>query len=461
MWLDAAVVAGYLLLLAWIGLTGGKKVRRAADFGAGGGYGTAVLFASLSASYIGGGYSAGNAAAAFEGGIGTALALCGFGVSMVLTGRFLAPGVARFDGCATVGDILARQYGEAAGVAGGLCAFLCCAGVVGAQVETMGNVCRQLFGLPETAEVLIGCGVVMLYAAGGGVQAVIRADLIQFAMLAVGMPLLLVLALRQAGGLAAVVRDTPPSFWDPYAGRHPLAFWCLFVSMACGEALAPPYTQRLLSGRSAAVTARATRLSGWFAFPFFAVTALLGITARSLQVCRDGRDALPALVMEVLPAGARGLLMAAMVSVALSAADGFLNSAAVSLVGDVLTPLRRTPAPDRTVLRQMRLVTLLTGLLAAATALLLPDVLGILAFSYAFWAPLLLVPLAAALRGTRADGRCFFAAAAAGLAGMTAWNLLLYARTGVDGTVPGLLCNLAMFVCCARRRAKIDRKPAA
>ncbi|WP_289458599.1 sodium:solute symporter family transporter, partial [Klebsiella pneumoniae] len=89
-------------------------------------------------------------------------------------------GVTRFAGCATVGDILARQYGEAAGVAGGLCAFLCCAGVVGAQVETMGMVCRQLFGLPETAGVLIGCGVVMLYAAGGGVQAVIRADLVQF-----------------------------------------------------------------------------------------------------------------------------------------------------------------------------------------------------------------------------------------------------------------------------------------
>ena len=39
----------------------------------GGGFGTAVLFASLAASYIGGGYSAGNAAAAFSGGIGTTL----------------------------------------------------------------------------------------------------------------------------------------------------------------------------------------------------------------------------------------------------------------------------------------------------------------------------------------------------------------------------------------------------
>jgi ferredoxin len=66
--------------------------------------------------------------------------------------------------------------------------------------------------------------------------------------------------------------------------------------------------------------------------------------------------------MAVLPQGLRGLVMAAMVSVSLSAADGFLNSAAVALVGDVWVPLcRRTPS-DGAQLRLMRLVTVLTDM---------------------------------------------------------------------------------------------------
>lgn len=64
--------AGYILLLVGIGLRGGKGVKNAADFTASGGrYGTAVIFATLSASYVGGGYSSGNAAKAFSAGIST------------------------------------------------------------------------------------------------------------------------------------------------------------------------------------------------------------------------------------------------------------------------------------------------------------------------------------------------------------------------------------------------------
>lgn len=445
MWLDIAVVCLYLAVLAAVGTVGGGRIRKASDFSAGGGFGTAVLFASLAASYIGGGYSAGNAAAAFSGGIGTTLALFGFGVSMILVGRFLVPGASRFAGCTTVGAVMQRCYGDNARIVTGVFSFLCCLGVVGAQIETMGVTCRVLFGLDETAGALIGFGVVLLYATGGGLQAVVRADVLQFILLASGLPLLLVLSLRQAGGVEQVLSQLPSGYLDPFAGQGRAGFWCAFLSMACGELLAPPYMQRILSGKSARSAARATVYSGCFAFPFFCMTGLLGLAAYVLRVTDTAAHALPALVMAVLPQGLRGLVMAAMVSVSLSAADGFLNSAAVALVGDVWVPLcRRTPS-DGAQLRLMRLVTVLTGMGAVAAALLLPDVLGILMWAYSFWAPVLPVPLAAALLGVKASGRCFAAAAAAGLGGCTVWNLLLASRLGIDGTVPGLLCNLAAF----------------
>ena len=58
----------------------------------------------------------------------------------------------------------------------------------------------------------------------------------------------------------------------------------MFLTMMFGEALAPPYTQRLLIGRNPKGTARGTILSGLFSIPFFIVTGMIGLTAFSLGV---------------------------------------------------------------------------------------------------------------------------------------------------------------------------------
>ena len=54
--LDRAIVVGYVALLAGMALWSGRKVKSGADFAAGEKkYGPWVIFATLSASYVGGG----------------------------------------------------------------------------------------------------------------------------------------------------------------------------------------------------------------------------------------------------------------------------------------------------------------------------------------------------------------------------------------------------------------------
>ena len=132
---DAAIVSLYVMVLVGMGLHGGRKVKSAADFTAAGGrYGAWALFASLSSSYVGGGYSAGNAAEAFRAGIGMTVALCGFSLGTVLIGKFLVPGVSRFSGASTSGGVLEAAFGRPARTAGGFLSFGCCAGMVAAQM---------------------------------------------------------------------------------------------------------------------------------------------------------------------------------------------------------------------------------------------------------------------------------------------------------------------------------------
>lgn len=446
MWFDIGIVVLYLGILIWIGLRGGKNVKKAGDFTASGGrYGTFVLFASLSASYIGGGYSSGNAAHAFSEGIGMTAALFGFSLATILIGKFLVPGVKRFEGAGTVGGLIGQAYGRAARVLTGAFSFLCCAGVVGAQMGAMGMVFNVLLGIPPKLGILIGCGIILLYSTTGGLQSIILADMVQFVMLAVGMPLLLAMSLARAGGLGAVLDAVPPEYLDPLNGTTAAGFFSLFLTMMFGEALAPPYTQRLLIGKNPQSTARATILSGAFSIPFFIITGLIGMAAYALHVTEDAGTAMPALVQAVLPPGIRGIVMASMVSIILSAADGFLNGAAVGLVCDTVLVLRPRMS-DKAQLWWLRAVNLATGLAAVAVAFLLPDIFNILILAYSFWCPLILVPLAAALLGVRSNGRAFRGALLAGLVSSLAWNFLLHKPWGVDGAVVGMACNLLVFL---------------
>lgn len=450
MWLDTGMVLLYLAVLVGVGLRGSRRVKDVRGFTAGGGrYGALTIFASLSASYIGGGYSSGNAARAYGSGIGMTLALCGFSLSTVLVGRFLVPGVRRFEGAATVGGIIGKSYGRAAQVLTGLFSFICCAGVVGAQMGAMGMVFHVLLGIPPKAGILIGCGIVVLYSTTGGLQSIITADIIQFVMLAVGMPLLLAAAVGRAGGAAEVARALPEGYFNPFNGTTPAGFLSMFLTMMVGEALAPPYTQRLLIGRNPEGTARATVMSGLFSVPFFLITGGIGMAARVLEVTPDAEAVMPALVKEVLPLGVRGLVMASMVSIILSAADGFLNSASVGLVCDTAKVLHPGMS-GKSELWMLRAVNLLTGGAAVAVAFVLPDIFNILVLAYSFWAPLILVPLAAALAGVRSNGRAFRRSLLAGLSSSLLWNFGLHRPWNVDGAVVGMACSLLVFTICTR-----------
>ena len=110
-----------------------------------------------------------------------------------------------------------------------------------------------------------------------------------------------------------------------------------------------------------------------------------------------------------------------------------------------MKPLRRRPLAERTELGLAKLVNLLVGVLAIVFACCIESILDILIYSYNFWAPIIVVPLAAVLLGLRATKAAFLAGTLAGVAGVLVWNYALRQPGGVDGLVVGALTNLAAF----------------
>jgi SSS family solute:Na+ symporter len=460
MMLDSAIIIAYLCVVLFVGLWSGRGMKSLQDFSVSHrSYGSLVIFATLSASFIGGGYSVGLAAKVFSFGIVNIVALWGFSLKEILVARFIAPRMDNFTGLISVGDIMDEGYGKVARIVSGLFSVFVCAGIVGAQVKVMGVIFNVFLGIEPIWGILIGCGIVIAYSTVGGMRAVVLTDVIQFCVLAIGLPAALAFGIVKLGGLSALKAAVPASHFSiPGATMTISAFVSLFLAFLLGETLVPPYVQRLLIGKDAGHTARGTMLSGIFSIPFFAITGAIGLVALALDAELEANLAMPHVIRTALPFGIRGVVIAGVISIVMSSADSFLNGAATCCINDLVKPLCRNPLPRRQELLLAKLTNCLVGGLAAVFAIKISNVLDILVYTYNFWAPVIVIPLAAVLLGGRVTRIAFLAGALAGAGGVLTWNFLLKSPAGVEGLVIGALCNLVTFVVANKLSIRVARQ---
>ncbi|MEA4912304.1 MAG: hypothetical protein VB092_06830 [Oscillospiraceae bacterium] len=361
---------------------------------------------SLCAGFIGGGFSLGNAAAGFTGGVGNAAALCGFSLGQALVAAFAAPRLVRFSGARTAGDLIACAFGDTAKRFTGLLSVLFCTGVLGAQISAFGAVAGYIFGAHARLCAAAGFAVIIAYTALGGPNAARGSDAVQIPALVLALAAALALLLPRAGGFAGLFAALPASFGSVCSGG-PAAFLYMFLTFMLGEMLCPPYLARMLGSQDARRIRRACGWSAALSVPFFFVSALLGMLARALQTTRSASHALPSALAAALPFPLGALALGA----------------------------------------------LLCGGAALALALAFEDVLSILIIAYCFWCPAMLLPLLFALRGRRADGRLFFCSAGLSVGAVLLWRLL-GEPLGVPPMLAGLAASAAVFAAHAGYRKR-------
>ncbi len=445
--IDIIVVGIYLAVILAIGLWAGRQQKDLADYAVvGRSYGSLIIFATMSASFIGGGFSTGNAQKVFLFGIANIVGLWGFSLKEILVARFVAPKMDRFPDAISVGDIMATAYGKVGRVITGLCALFLCTGIVGAQVGAMGIVFNVFYGINRDWGIGLGCGIVILYTTFGGMRAVVATDIVQFVILAVGMPLVLIFGISYVGGIDALIAAIPADrIQIPGAHYQWLGLIALILVFMFGETLVPPYVQRLCIGKTAATAARGTLLSGLFSIPFFAITGLIGLVALAIDPTLNSNLAMPDVVVTVMPPVLKGLVIAAVISIVMSSADSFLNSASIAFINDILAPLRARPLPPRQSLRLAMIVTFAVGALSVFFALTIESILDILIYAYTYWAPVVLVPLVATVYGFRKGVAGFVAGALTGLFAALIWDDVLHQPGQIAGLVVGVFANFVVF----------------
>ena len=446
-YLDYGIIIFYLCAILLVGLWSGKGMKSLQDFSVSHrSYTSLIIFATLSASFIGGGFSIGNAEKVFRLGIANIVALWGFSLKEILVARFIAPKMGNFPNVISAGDIMELGYGKPAKVITGLFSVFLCAGIVGAQVGAMGLIFKVFLGIEPIWGILIGCGIVIAYSTIGGMRAVVLTDIIQFCVLAIGLPAALIFGIVKLGGLSAIREAVPAGHFSVPSNTMTIgAFLSLFLTFLLGETLVPPYVQRLFIGKDAAHTARGTMLSGIFSIPFFVITGGIGLVALALDAKLDPNMAMPYVIRTVLPVGVRGVVIAGVISIVMSSADSFLNGAATGCINDIVKPLRKKPLSERQELILAKLTNCFVGVFAVVFAIKISSILDILIYAYNFWAPVILVPLAAVFLGVRVTRAGFFSGIISGAAGVLIWKGWFKSPMGISGLVIGVFCNLIAF----------------
>ncbi|WP_300497545.1 sodium:solute symporter [uncultured Methylophaga sp.] len=454
--METLVVIIYLFFVLLIGLWAGRGIKTMQDYAlAGKSFGMLVIFATLSASFIGGGFSMGNAEKVFLVGISNIVALWGFSIKEILVARYIAPQMMRYPNAISVGDIMDEHYGKGARLFSGVFSLALCAGILGAQIGAMGYVFNLFLDVDRVWGVLIGCGIVIAYATVGGMRSVVWTDIIQFIVLAFGIPMTLYFGLQHVGGWQAMQNNLPAThFTLPTEPLAVIALLSLFMTFMLGETLVPPYLQRLLIGKSSKDVIRGSLLSGLFSIPFFAITGLIGLVALAMQPSLDANLAMPYVIQQAVPPILQGIVAAAIVSIIMSSADSFLNSASIAFSNDIVRPLRKTPLTAKAELMLARVVTLLVGIASMVFALSIDSVIDILIYAYNFWAPTVLVPLTIAILGCYVSRKRFIAGAVAGIGSAIVWNAVLQQPWQIDALVVGFFANLIAFTCVDRPAAK-------
>ncbi len=450
------IIFSYLIIVLIIGVWAGRGVRNMQDYAvAGRSFGTLAIFATLSASFIGGGFTMGNAEKVFLVGLSNIVALWGFSLKEILVARYIAPNIQHYPDAISVGDIMEPAYGREARVFAGIFGVILSAGILGAQIGAMGYIFNLFLDLSRSTGVALGLGIVITYATIGGMRAVVWTDIIQFTVLVIGIPLALYFGIEHVGGWSAVVEKVPAEHLmiatEPIAL---IALGSLFLTFLLGETLVPPYVQRLLIGKTNQSVRRGTLFSGLLSIPFFACTGLIGLVAFAMNPALDANLAMPYVIQESLPPLLQGIIIAAVISIIMSSADSFLNAAAIAFSNDIIKPLRKTSLTPEAELRMARIVTLAVGILAVVFALSIDSIIDILIYSYNFWAPTILVPLAAALLGAPLSRYRFIAGATAGIVTTIVWSHLLNSPFGIDGLVVGAVANYLAFCSTDRNNAK-------
>ena len=397
--LDYMAMLAYFIVLIWIGVSvvrsRNEKNKYDSFLAADRNMNLLQTTSSAAATDIGGGFSIAMGGLGFTLGVSGSWMIAVSGLSIVMVSFLMVPKVKRWSDRVkglTTGDLFAARFDRKTGTLAAVVIGLSWFTFVGGQIIAGGKLLQVTLNMNLTLAVLVSGAVILAYTTMGGLKAVIYTDVFQMLVLMIGIVFIAVpIGLIEVGGWSVMAQQFSSSDstkhlldWSAVGWRQMLGWFFAifpvwFISIAA--------MQRIVAARDVKTAQRGFFLTGIpIEWPLFAIgSTMIGLFARYLiPDLTDPELATPMIIMQLLPAGIAGLVVAAYIAAVMSSADSCLMGPVAIFTNDIYKRYIKPDSSELHLVRVARYATLILGILAIVTAYLIPNVLDLILYAYTF-----------------------------------------------------------------------------
>jgi solute:Na+ symporter, SSS family len=416
------ILIGYAVLMIAFGLILSRRVRESGDFFvAGRELNAGLIFSTLLAANIGAGSTVGAAGLGYRDGLSAWWWVGSAGLGSLILAITVGPRIwriARDNNLYTVGDYLEFRYNRTMRALVAVLLWFGSLAILAGQLVAMEQIFKATAGLGRIAGCLLAAAVITVYFTAGGLHSTVRVNVIQMAVKLSGFTLASIFLLTTSGGWNAIRAGVLAGAGAPDAGKYfnlmggGLSGALSYIALLTPSFIVSPgLLQKLFGARDESAVRRGVGLNALGLLAFAIIPALMGVIARSQFPNLENREmALPALLTGALPVWLGGLLLGALFSAELSAADAVLFMLTTSLGKDLYKTFIRPDADDKSLLRVSRLTAVGCGVIGAGLAVWFGSVIAALRIFYTMLSAALLLPLLFGLYSRRVTARAAIAA---------------------------------------------------
>jgi SSS family solute:Na+ symporter len=400
--LDLVIIGVYLVVLIAIGVINRRKARGVDDFFVAGRKSSTLFIAgSLIATIVGGSATVGMAGLGFVRGLTGAWWILVGSVGLVVLGLFLAKKV-RQTGKYTLPELVQEQYDRRMALATSILIVISWIGIVAAQILASSRILGVLGIGSPVLWMFLFTAVFVLYTVIGGQYAVIGTDVVQAAVIFIGILAGLPLLLSRVGGWSGLSAALPADrFAFPVSSQFGgIDLVSLLLLVGLTYVVGPDMYSRIFCARDVRTARASVFWAALFLVPLAFAITLFGMGASVLFPQIAAEQAFPTVIKEVLPPFVGAIVLAALLSAVMSSADTCLLSASTILTVDVVGWFKPSLSPRR-VLLISRFAIVVLGVGSLFLALFLKGIISSLLFAYTIYTAGVILPVLAGFYRSR------------------------------------------------------------
>ncbi|MGW4133279.1 sodium:solute symporter [Amycolatopsis japonica] len=400
---DYAVIALYIAGMIGVGWFGLRLAKTKSDYlVAGRRLGWFMYSGTMSAVVLGGASTVGGVKLGYTYGISGAWLVIAIGVGILVLHTLFARRLVKLR-VYTVGEMLDLRYGGSTSTISGVVMWGYTLMLTVTSTLAFATIFKVLFNVPSWAGIAIGGSIVVLYSVLGGMWSITLTDIVQFVIKTIGILLILLpVSIVSAGGFDGMAARLDESYFELTAIGGDTIF-TYFLIYSFGLLIGQDIWQRVFTARTPGIATGGGVISGVYCLVYGLAGALIGTAAKTLYPnLASAQDAFATIVEQQLPAGIRGLVLAAALSAMMSTASGALIACSTVSTSDLLSKLGLKKAVNE--VSRNRVTTLVLGIVAIGIAMIVDDVVNALTIAYDILVGGLLVAIIGGLawkRGTR------------------------------------------------------------